>query len=88
VQNTSYRTKLLHVEKEVTNKMVTENRLDKYLSSIHIILVCSMIPGTCPSTMEHSGIRWKRIIRLSPEYFHRLLGAGVSVIYPQYLGEI
>jgi len=78
MQSTSNRSKLLHVEKEVTNKIVTENRLDKYLSSIHVILVCSMIPRTYPSAMEHPGLRWKRIVRLSPEYFQRLLGAGVK----------
>jgi len=56
-----------NVEKEVTNKIVTENRLDKYLSSFHIILVCSMIPGTYPSAMEHPGLRWKRIVRIFSE---------------------
>ena len=41
-----------------------------------------MIPGTYPSAMEHSGLRWKRSIGLSPEFFHRLLGAVVKCDLP------
>lgn len=82
MQNTSSRSKLLRVEKEITNKIVTENRLDKYMPAVHIILICSMIPGTYTSAMEHPGLRWKRIVRLSPEYFHRVLGAVVMCDLP------
>jgi hypothetical protein len=82
MQNTSNRSKLFHVEKEVTNKIVTENSLDKYLSSAHIILVYSMIPGTYPSAMEYPGLRQKRIVGLSPEHFHRLLRTGVKCDLP------
>jgi len=52
------------------------------MSAVHIILVCSMIPGTYPSAMEYPGLRWKRIVRLSPEYFHRVLGAVVKCDLP------
>ena len=47
-----------------------------------------MISGTFPSEMEHPDLRWKRNVILSPEYFHRLLGAGVMCDLPTVSCEI
>jgi hypothetical protein len=84
---TSNRSKLFHVEKEVTNKTVTENSLDKYLSSAHMSLVCSVLPGIYPSE-EHPGFRWKRIVSLSTEYFHRLLGVADKVWFTHSISTL
>jgi hypothetical protein len=66
---TSNKSKLFHVEKEVTNKNVTENSLDKY--------VCLFVlPELYPSKEEEPVCRLKRIVGLSTEYFHRLLEAA------------
>ena len=59
---------MFHVEKEITNNVTTENSVEKYLCSNHMILICSVVSGICPSEKERPGLRWKRNVRLSIEY--------------------